>query len=263
MVQGKKIMLVDFDMVKLEHDMDAVEGANYMEASWVPKPEIWVDANLSPHDWPPICYHEYQECCDMEENDMSYNKAHDRANHNERILRERLIQEHFAREEANFFQYQSNEQIVRDMIARKQNVPQTAPTTAPAGWTIYHGPHGGVGWKQMATGKVLYATTGRSPFTLRPGSKEALPTVKQLPERKKEDIQQGGMALARWYSDHWNLMESLGLKVPETEKQEAALELYGKGVAIKREDDSPEGKWIVVKAHPKPEPPPPTQPPMV
>lgn len=138
-----------------------------------------------------------------------------------------------------------------DLISNKAHAHN--PTTnkpAPLGWTIYHGPHGGSGWKNSLTGKIIYATSGQSPFN-KPGAKvKPENQVQADPVQAKLKKKQGDLALARWYADTWNLQEELGLVVSEKEQEEAGLELYGSGVAIHKPDDG--DKWLVVRSDKEP-----------
>jgi len=96
-----KVIIVDGGKVKVEKDMDFVEGGNGVEnpylCAW---DEVYVDACINPEDWPFICYHEVIERRDMIDNSITpetsdskreevYLKAHNRANAAEKILRMR------------------------------------------------------------------------------------------------------------------------------------------------------------------------------
>lgn len=95
-VGENQVLIVDGDALKVRQDktgdshMDFVEGGNDLEAAWIKRefgPNVLlIDGNIAPHDWPLILYHEAHERRDMEKG-MSYEKAHDRANQGERMLR--------------------------------------------------------------------------------------------------------------------------------------------------------------------------------
>lgn len=145
-------------------------------------------------------------------------------------------------------QYGSNYEVTKDMLARRNNAaPQIPNKPAPPGWHVYHGPHGGIGWKHGLTGKVIYATSGRSPFkTKGSGKPEAKPKGSAKNAAAFETKRRiNSNALAKWYCDHFNLMGELGLQPSEKEKKEAGLELYGSGVSLWHDKDG-EGKWQVV-----------------
>ena len=96
-LEGITVQIVDGDKVKIEHDMDMVEGANDLELlargeDYMPPMHIWIDDRLDLEDWKYICYHEAVERRDMAENDSSYAKAHERANRQEKVLRQRAAQ---------------------------------------------------------------------------------------------------------------------------------------------------------------------------
>jgi len=132
------------------------------------------------------------------------------------------------------------------MIARKANTALSPPIKgAPPGWLTYHGPHGGTGWKNALTGKIIYATSGRSPFKGGRGGKGAptTTTAKVFAAKRRANA----MALARWYASDWNLREELGLQVPAMQKHEAGLELYGSGISLWR--DEKENRWKVIRVH--------------
>lgn len=95
---GVAVFVVDGNKIKVEHDMDFVEGGNLEEdpglAKFVPekyragKKAILLDWFVRPVEWPFICYHEETERLAMSHG-ASYNKAHPPANAGERVLRMR------------------------------------------------------------------------------------------------------------------------------------------------------------------------------
>ncbi len=82
--------LVDGYLVKIRHSMDFVEGDNAHHSSWIPKGQVWVDANISPRCQPFILYHEVREWAYMDEGE-SYEKAHPRVCEEEKQLMVRLL----------------------------------------------------------------------------------------------------------------------------------------------------------------------------
>jgi hypothetical protein len=92
-VRGFKIMLVDGDRQKIEHNMDYIEGGNGYRYSWIPKDEIWLDDSLETHDLSLICYHEVHESLLMMHG-MKYETAHEKADKAERVLRVRYFEPH-------------------------------------------------------------------------------------------------------------------------------------------------------------------------
>lgn len=145
-------------------------------------------------------------------------------------------------------QYVSVPRVAADMIARRQNAAPTLPNKPPpAGWTVYHGPHGGVGWKNSKDGKVIYATSGRSPFKNKGGGQQQAggqggAQQQQTVVRRRLNA----MALGRWYADHWNLLADLGMQPSRAEKHEAGLELYGSGVSLWHDQEG-DGHWQVIR----------------
>ena len=76
-INGITIKLIDGDKVKLQHDIDFVEGGNDKAYStYMPKNEIWIDKNVNPHNWKFICLHEFVERTLMSKENMSYKDAH-------------------------------------------------------------------------------------------------------------------------------------------------------------------------------------------
>ena len=84
-----KVVLVDGDVVKTQHDMDFIEGGNGERYGFIPKDEIWLDDSLEVHDLPFILYHEATERRLMSRG-MDYDNAHEQANIPERTLRMRF-----------------------------------------------------------------------------------------------------------------------------------------------------------------------------
>lgn len=83
-----KVYLVDGDKIKVEHDMDFVEGGNGLEDPGLcGKNDIYIDCNLARHEWPFILYHEACEREDMIDDGLSYEQAHKKANQEEKFLR--------------------------------------------------------------------------------------------------------------------------------------------------------------------------------
>jgi hypothetical protein len=85
-VDGKKIMLVNGDEVKVKYDMDFIEGGNGERQGYIPKDEIWVDANLKPDQIAPVVAHEAHEMALMAQG-MKYEAAHKKANAVEKDVR--------------------------------------------------------------------------------------------------------------------------------------------------------------------------------
>jgi hypothetical protein len=84
---GNKIMLVNGDEVKKKFSMDFVEGDNDLHSQFIPKGEIWVDANVGAHEFDNIIAHETTERRLMDEG-MNYEQAHKLANERELAARE-------------------------------------------------------------------------------------------------------------------------------------------------------------------------------
>jgi hypothetical protein len=98
-VDGNRAIVADFNAIKIEPDkaadhdephMDAIEGANDLEAAWARrefgKKVLLVDSNIHPRCWAFILLHEGFERRLMSQG-MSYDAAHERANRMEREAR--------------------------------------------------------------------------------------------------------------------------------------------------------------------------------
>jgi phage portal protein BeeE len=86
-VDGYNVMLVDGDQVKVEHEIDFIEGGNpFRYPAFIPEGEFWLDSNAAAHNRPFILYHEAWESRLMSTG-MSYDEAHKRANGVEWVLR--------------------------------------------------------------------------------------------------------------------------------------------------------------------------------
>jgi hypothetical protein len=68
--------------------MDFTQGANFAEASWIPKGEIWIDDRVQFRNWAFILYHECGETRYMIRDGMDYDSAHAKVNKEEKELRE-------------------------------------------------------------------------------------------------------------------------------------------------------------------------------
>lgn len=85
---GKKIFLVDGTRVRDEHDSDFSQGGNGYRYRWIPRGEIWVDAEIAEEEWPFIVEHECQES-ELMKHGMDYDRAHARAKRHEDADRRR------------------------------------------------------------------------------------------------------------------------------------------------------------------------------
>ncbi len=68
--------LIDARQVRDVFQDDFLEGANWAEASWIPKNEIWLEAGLAEAELPVILLHEYVEAYLMERRGLTYDQAH-------------------------------------------------------------------------------------------------------------------------------------------------------------------------------------------
>jgi hypothetical protein len=83
------VWMVDGDEIKRKHNMDFVDAGNGLEDSGLCGPnEIYLDVHTDGHEHPFNLYHEAVERRDMI-GGMSYDKAHERANAREKVLRTR------------------------------------------------------------------------------------------------------------------------------------------------------------------------------
>lgn len=74
---GLRVRLVDGTYVRNHYDSDFSQGGNGFAYKWVPKNEIWIDAQISEVEWPLIIFHECTEA-ELMRGGMSYDKAHDK-----------------------------------------------------------------------------------------------------------------------------------------------------------------------------------------
>ena len=89
---GRKLVLVDGTYVRNQFDSDFSQGGNGFRYRFVPKGEIWIDADINPEEHAFIAFHECQEIERMRTG-MSYSRAHDQAKHLEDTFRHHANQE--------------------------------------------------------------------------------------------------------------------------------------------------------------------------
>lgn len=94
------VFLVDGDKIRREDDMDFVAGNNSEEQPSFVKDlnggdcgAIYIDDKTCPDQWVPNCYHEATEYAAMCAG-MEYEKAHERANAEEKLVRIEMAREH-------------------------------------------------------------------------------------------------------------------------------------------------------------------------
>lgn len=83
---GLVVVLVDGTHVRDHHDSDFSQGGNGYRYRFVPRGEIWVDAQISELEWPLIAFHECTEA-ELMRRGWSYDRAHDRAKRLEDAVR--------------------------------------------------------------------------------------------------------------------------------------------------------------------------------
>jgi hypothetical protein len=88
-LDGMKALLVDGNRVKVLCDMDFIEGGHGYVYDYIPKDEVWFDANAGRNNLPFIAYHEAYEIRLMKQG-MDYDTAHEHANVAEKLLRRRV-----------------------------------------------------------------------------------------------------------------------------------------------------------------------------
>lgn len=86
---GREIVLVDGTWVRNHLDSDFSQGGNGYRYKFVPRGEIWIDAEIDPVEWPFIELHECEEA-ELMKRGHSYSRAHDRAKKIEDRARARL-----------------------------------------------------------------------------------------------------------------------------------------------------------------------------
>ncbi len=87
-IRDHKVYMVDGARVKIEHEIEFVEAGNGWRWKFIPKDQLWLDANLDIYDQPFNLYHESYEVGLMSKG-MSYDKAHEKASAAEKTLRTR------------------------------------------------------------------------------------------------------------------------------------------------------------------------------
>lgn len=87
---GLNITLVDGTHVRNTYDSDFSQGGNGYAYDFVPRDEIWIDAQIDRIEWPFIAFHECQEV-ELIKKGMSYSKAHNHAKHMEDHFRHSLM----------------------------------------------------------------------------------------------------------------------------------------------------------------------------
>jgi hypothetical protein len=87
-VEPFAVWMVDGGVVRNEVDVDFTVGGNPAVYGYIPKDEIWVDHQRSPKDLACDLVHELVETWFMNNLNMGYDDAHDRANEVENRLRE-------------------------------------------------------------------------------------------------------------------------------------------------------------------------------
>jgi phage-related protein (TIGR01555 family) len=84
---GCKVFFVNGGEVKTNYEMDFCEGGNDLAyPEFIPKGEIWVDANLDRSQWPHVIEHELHER-ELMAGGLDYETAHSRANEVEKAQR--------------------------------------------------------------------------------------------------------------------------------------------------------------------------------
>jgi hypothetical protein len=83
---GLNIALVDGTYVRNHFDSDFSQGGNGFRYRFVPRREIWLDADINPTERPFIAFHECQEVERMRMG-YGYSRAHDQAKHLEDAFR--------------------------------------------------------------------------------------------------------------------------------------------------------------------------------
>jgi hypothetical protein len=84
------VFLVNGDTIKIKHEMDFCEGGNSQRyPEFIPKDEIWIEVNIHTTDIKFIMLHEYIENRLMRDFSLTYDKAHDIANEQEKSFRKK------------------------------------------------------------------------------------------------------------------------------------------------------------------------------
>lgn len=84
------VWLVDGTYIRDYVDLDFTSGGNGGRYRYVPEKEIWIEKTMSIEDKIATAFHEYFECEFMQNEGMSYNDAHDKANVLEKAIRKNI-----------------------------------------------------------------------------------------------------------------------------------------------------------------------------
>lgn len=72
---GREIVLVDGTHVRNNYDSDFSQGGNGYRYRFIPRRELWIDAQISPDEWPLIAFHECEES-ELMKMGVDYDHAH-------------------------------------------------------------------------------------------------------------------------------------------------------------------------------------------
>lgn len=82
-----KVISVNGDYIKLNMNINFVEGGNGFVYDYIPKNELWVDNDIESKDYAPILLHELYEAILIRDYNLEYEKAHKMANELEKQFR--------------------------------------------------------------------------------------------------------------------------------------------------------------------------------
>jgi hypothetical protein len=74
---GFHVFLVDDDLVNRRLDPQFIMGGNHARYAYEPRPDIWIAASLGCEEQECTIQHEIVECRGMENDGLTYNRAHD------------------------------------------------------------------------------------------------------------------------------------------------------------------------------------------
>jgi hypothetical protein len=89
--RGYDVWGIDGCFVRCILDIDFALGGNPGRYSYVPRSEIWIESQVPHMDVVGMLVHERVECELMHRNGLDYDKAHNKANVYERIVRDAMI----------------------------------------------------------------------------------------------------------------------------------------------------------------------------
>lgn len=213
LADNTKIMLVDGAQVRDQFKTDWSQGGHSEVYPWIPRDEVWIDADMHPRERPYLLLHELLER-QLMRGGMNYDRAHEIASHAELAQRHaevpggaavlahvagrdvELTPAELEEHQRNRAWMEANDAALRgedadwefvDPVLRKY---LEAEGVIELSWTPHKGARGGQGWKSTATGDIRYQKNApkeregaqKKPPTGKKSAKTAEATVPKTPK---------------------------------------------------------------------------------